>query len=79
MSAETREFYGEEYIAAHLKAADVKRITAAVDISPVLEAMTDGLLAISPKKRFLRSHNLNDVHDLKFPVPNHCIRSHFQR
>ena len=52
MDDETREVYGREYIDAHIRSAAARRSFGGADMTPVLDAMTDGLLAISPKSRY---------------------------
>ena len=52
MDDETREVYGKEYIDAHIRSAAARRSSGGADMTPVLDAMTDGLLAIKPKSRY---------------------------
>ena len=52
MDDETREVYGKEYIDAHVRSAEARRNVGGADMTPVLDAMSDALLAIKPKSRY---------------------------
>ena len=53
MDEEQREAYGKEYVDHLRKMAEDGIPTASFNVYPVIEAMTDALLAIKPKTRYL--------------------------
>ena len=52
MDNELRDVYGREYMDAHVRSAEARRNAGSDDMTPVLDALSDALLAIKPKSRY---------------------------
>jgi len=70
MTTEQRVVYGRQYIDRHIAFADASRAGGNTDVNPVICAMTDAVLSVKPRTRYL-------VHGGSGRIDPFCVSLYF--